>query len=145
MLLSLREMVVWLGIGPFEAFIHSLGGLVFVLLLTLKVEGALDSSWYLVFSPLYVALAMDAYFHVIQCTRFLGFIVNNKTNIKFFIFHVILLVLRIGLILYLEIILANFLEDGSSNVISLVPPLLLSFFYLVFRLLPIVKQVRSID
>ena len=144
-MLSLREMVVWLGIGPFEAFIHSVGLSVFLLLLTMKVENVLQSSWHVIFIPLYVSLSMDMYYNAVQSTRIIGFIVKNKSNIKFFIFHFFLLIIRIGLLIYTELILASILDGTVSDITALIPALVWAFLYLAFRLIPIVTLVRNDD
>lgn len=142
MLLSMREMVVWLGVGPFEAFLHSVGLLFFVLLLTLRVEQVLMGTWHIVFIPLYTALALDAYYNAIQYTRIINFVVREKQNIFFSIFHFVMLLIRITLLVYAEIETANVL-DGSSEEEYLILPYLLIFCFLVFRLVPVTRSVKS--
>jgi hypothetical protein len=144
MLLSLREMVVWLGLGPFEAFIHSTGAVFFILLLTLQVENALNTSWHVIFIPLYVAMIIDCYYSVIQFTRIVLYAIDNRENIRFAIFYFFLLIIRLGTMLYAEIEIANFL-NGSTTITSIVPPFALFFFYLLFRLIPIFRLVKNQD
>lgn len=142
MLLSMREMVVWLGVGPFEAFLHSMGLLFFVLLLTLRVEQVVTGTWHVVFIPLYTALTLDAYYNAIQFTRIINFVVRMKENIFFSIFHFVMLLIRIALLVYAEIETANVL-DGSSEPEYLIVPCVLIFCFLVFRLIPVIRSVKS--
>ena len=143
-LLSYRESVVWLGIGPFEAFLHSSGALVFLLLLTLRVESVLLLSWPVIFIPLYVSLALDSYYSLCQSTRIISYAVQNKRNIVFTVIHLFLLLWRIGLLLYIEVVIPSVL-GGSMSSTSLIPPFLFAIAYLTLRLFPILRLVKSSD
>lgn len=143
-LLSLKESVVWLGIGPFEAFLHSSGCLVFLLLLMLRVESVLTVSWHVIFVPLYTALSFDAYFSLCQTTRVLSYVVKNKKNIIFTIFHIFLLLWRIALLLYIEIVIAGVL-DGTLDSSAIITPFLLTITYLTLRLFPIIRVIKMSD
>ncbi|XP_011405119.1 PREDICTED: transmembrane protein 203-like [Amphimedon queenslandica] len=143
-LLSYKESVVWLGIGPFEAFLHSSGGLVFLLLLTLRVESVILLSWSAIFIPLYVSLALDSYYSLCQATRIISYVVQNKRNILFTVIHLFLLLWRIGLLLYIEVIIPRVLEDSIPST-SLIPPFLFAISYLTLRLFPVLRLVKSSD
>lgn len=140
----MKEMYVWLGLGPFEAFLHSVGGLVFVLMLTLQIEHVITISWHLIFVPLYISLALDSYFNILQLTRIIAYVIDTKNNLIFAVFHSVLLAIRIGIFLYAEIETANVL-NSKSNVESLLPPITLFILYLSFRLIPIMRVIKSSD
>lgn len=72
MFFSLEELVQWLGLTVFELWINLVSISVFMILLTLRCEGIMDKSdsgWWLVFTPLFVADALNAYFCVIVLIR----------------------------------------------------------------------------
>ena len=71
MFFQLREVLRWLGLTVFEIWIALVCFTVFTVLVTLKVEQVADSSltWWLVFSPLFVSDALNAYFCVIVFIR----------------------------------------------------------------------------
>lgn len=63
MLFTLKEILRWLGISVFEIFTTLVCFLIFTILLTLKVESVLsETSWWLIYSPLFIADALNAYF-----------------------------------------------------------------------------------
>ena len=66
---TLKELVDWLGLTVFEIFLHSLGLLVFTLLLVLRLEGVLHATYWQVFSPLFICDGLGAYFCVIVFVR----------------------------------------------------------------------------
>ena len=59
----------WLGLSVFEIWLHLIGLLIFSVLLVLRLDGAVDMSWWNVFIPLYAADALDAYFCIIVFVR----------------------------------------------------------------------------
>lgn len=71
MIFTLREIEQWLGITPFEILVQLVGLLTFTILLPLKLEGLAltNSSWWTVFSPLFVADGFNAYFVTIVLIR----------------------------------------------------------------------------
>ena len=144
MLLSLREMIVWLGLGPFEAFLHSLGLLVFSFLLTLRVEGVIsvDTSWHVVFSPLYVAIAVDTYFNMLMYTRMAANAYDYSRDIIFVVLYLALILLRIALTLYTEVEIARVL-DGTAEVDALVAPVVMDVTYLSLRITPLFRTLSS--
>ena len=133
-------MALWIGIGPFEAFLHSLGLLIFTLLLTLRVESVIESSWHVIFIPLYLALSLDTYYNIILFTRMIAYSFDTHYNRVFDGIYLVLLVIRIAVLTYLEIQIANVL-DGSADISTLIAPLILVFVYLSGRLLPVTRSV----
>ena len=144
MLLSLREMIVWLGLGPFEAFLHSLGLLIFSLLLTLRVEGVISAgtSWHVVFSPLYVAIAVDTYFNMLMYTRMVANAYDYNRDGIFVMVYLSLVLMRIALTLYTEVAVARVL-DGSTQVDALVAPVVMDVTYLSLRITPLLRTLSS--
>eukprot|EP00096_Caligus_rogercresseyi_P006809 TRINITY_DN23686_c0_g1_i1.p1 TRINITY_DN23686_c0_g1~~TRINITY_DN23686_c0_g1_i1.p1 ORF type:complete len:136 (-),score=48.03 TRINITY_DN23686_c0_g1_i1:60-467(-) len=70
MFFQLREILRWFGLSVFEIFVGLLSFTLFSILLTLKVEGHLDSwSWWLIFSPLFISDGLNAYFVIIIYIR----------------------------------------------------------------------------
>lgn len=82
MFFQLRELLRWLGLTVFEIWIALVCFTIFTVLLTLKVENVFGSypsetnlfdnnypSWWVVFSPLFVSDALNAYFCVIVFIR----------------------------------------------------------------------------
>ncbi|XP_067006568.1 transmembrane protein 203 isoform X2 [Anabrus simplex] len=71
MFFSLGELVQWLGLTVFEIWINLVALTVFSVLLALRVEGVLTSSngWWIVFSPLFTADGLNAYFCTIVYIR----------------------------------------------------------------------------
>ncbi|XP_059488826.1 transmembrane protein 203 [Neocloeon triangulifer] len=70
MIFSLKEITLWLGITLFEIWVGLISLLVFVILLGLRSEGFLsNTSWYLIFAPLFVADGLNAYFCIIVLIR----------------------------------------------------------------------------
>ena len=70
MFCSLRELIKWLGITALEVWIHVVSLLVFSILLSLKLEGVMDStSWWAIFSPLFACDGLVTYFCIIVFIR----------------------------------------------------------------------------
>lgn len=79
MFFQLSELLRWLGLTIFEIWIALVCFTAFTILLTLKVEvwdygntdlqGKTDVSWWIVFSPLFISDALNAYFCVIVFIR----------------------------------------------------------------------------
>ena len=72
MFFSLRELLRWLGITVFEIWTALVCFTIFTVLLTLKVDtdfGDKSLTWWIVFSPLFVCDALNAYFCVIVFIR----------------------------------------------------------------------------
>ena len=69
MFFTLEELVKWLGVTVFEIWLNLATLLVFTVLLTLKLEEALTTSWWNVFVPLFLADGLNAYFCTIVFIR----------------------------------------------------------------------------
>eukprot|EP00118_Oscarella_pearsei_P027419 m.311055 g.311055 ORF g.311055 m.311055 type:complete len:142 (+) comp58859_c0_seq1:911-1336(+) len=69
MLFTYKELSQWLGMAPFEIWVHLIGLLIFSILLPLKIESVLRGSWWYVFLPVFVALGLNAYFSLIVFVR----------------------------------------------------------------------------
>lgn len=82
MYLSLDEIVQWIGLTVFEIWVNLLSLLIFLVILTLKLDSAYLSvymslpsiTWWNVFTPLFIADGLNAYFCVIILirTHFIG-------------------------------------------------------------------------
>lgn len=113
MLLSLQELIVWIGVGPFEVALHSFAFLIFTCLATLQVEGVVSTSWHAIFSPLYVALVLHAYYLAIVSSR-MTIWGHSNTSKKMLIFVIPMSFVGAGLLFYVEYSTAGFL-DGTLN------------------------------
>ena len=71
MIFTLKEVLRWLGLSPFEILVNLACFLIFTILLTLKVEGIIESetTWWVIYSPLFIADALNAYFCAIVYIR----------------------------------------------------------------------------
>lgn len=70
MFFSLKELVQWLGLTIFEIWIDLISITVFSVLVAVKLEEVVPSlNWWIVFSPLFAADALNAYFCVIVLIR----------------------------------------------------------------------------
>lgn len=142
MLLSMHEMVVWLGLGPFEAFLHSLGFVVFSFLVTLRAHEVIDSSatWHLIFIPLYTAVVIDAYFNAILYTRMVSYAYRMRQARVFSGLYVVMVLARLSILLYGEVEIARLL-DQATTADSLLPPLVMATCYLSLRLILLSRTV----
>ena len=147
MLLSLQELIVWTGLGPFEVALHSLGLLLFTLLSTLRAEEIISASWHAVFSPLYVALALHLYHLSIVFVRMAvwGFQTTRsakKTLAAALIFLLSTNLIGVTVLLFVEYATAAFLNDGGSPDV-LISSLALLLVYLVARLCFVYRTLQS--
>jgi ribonuclease P/MRP protein subunit RPP20 len=73
MFFSLDELVHWLGLTVFEIWINLISLSIFTVLLSLHLEGYLimeeRNIWWVIFSPLFTADALNAYFCTIVLIR----------------------------------------------------------------------------
>lgn len=73
MFFSLEELVHWLGLTVFEIWVNLVSISIFTLLLSLHLEGVLFSGtvtvWWMIFSPLFTADALNTYFCTIVLIR----------------------------------------------------------------------------
>jgi ribonuclease P/MRP protein subunit RPP20 len=71
MFFTLEELVKWLGLTVFEIWLHLICLLVFTVLVVLRLENAMPTSWWNVFIPLFIADGLNTYFTVIVFIRLL--------------------------------------------------------------------------
>lgn len=69
MFLTWKETVALLGMTLFEIWVKITSLIFFLTLLALQRDGLIDQSWWIIFSPLFVADALNAYFSVIVAIR----------------------------------------------------------------------------
>jgi len=62
MFFTLQEIGLWLGVTAYEIWIWLSSITIFTILLSIKMDSDSEMSWWLVFSPLFVGDALNAYF-----------------------------------------------------------------------------------
>ncbi|XP_014243989.1 transmembrane protein 203 [Cimex lectularius] len=67
MFFSLEELLTWLGLSLFELWLNLVSLCLFSILLALP--SSILESWWVVFSPLFIADALNAYFSIIVLIR----------------------------------------------------------------------------
>ena len=146
MLLSLRELIVWTGLGTFEVSLHCFALCIFTVLTTLRVEGLLDTSWHVVFIPLYVALATMIYYDVILYLRMANFMWKQPQQRarRYVCYMITASVVAAGLMMFAEYSVANFLDNSSRPSSSLIISLTLLLGYLLFRMLFVFRALRRV-
>ena len=131
MLLSLRELIVWTGLGPFEVSIHSFALFVFTLLTILRVEGVFSPSWHIIFIPLYVALGITVCYDLILYIRMAVY--GWQRVRRFLLFVTAANAVGLAVLLFVEFSIADFL-DGRTDSVTVVFSLCTVLGYLVFRI-----------
>ena len=139
MLLSLQELKVWTGLGPFEAALHSFALLIFTFLTTLQLEGVVDTSWHAIFSPLYVALGIHSYYTTVLSVRMLTWGLRH-TSKRALLYIIVSSALGIGLLIYVEFSIAGFL-NGDINKSSLITSVVLLICYLLARIVLVFRAL----
>lgn len=139
MLLSLQELIVWTGLGPFEAALHSFALLIFTFLTTLQLEGVVDTSWHAIFSPLYVALGIHSYYTTVLSVRMLTWGLRH-TSKRALLYIIVSSALGIGLLIYVEFSIAGFL-NGDINKSSLITSVVLLICYLLARIVLVCRAL----
>ncbi|PAV56820.1 hypothetical protein WR25_09638 [Diploscapter pachys] len=69
MLISLPEFISWTGFTVFEIWLHSVALLIGTILLALKYSNLIALSYWLIFTPSFIACALNAYFLFIVYIR----------------------------------------------------------------------------
>jgi len=64
MFFNLQELGQWLGVTAYEIWVWLTSLAVFTILLSLKLDGNMNLTWWIVFSPLFIGDALNAYFVV---------------------------------------------------------------------------------
>lgn len=144
MLLSVEELIVWTGLGPFEIAIHSLGLAVFTCLVALQLEGIILTSWHVIFSPLYVTLGLHLYYLTILSTRMIIWTFQPPRLPKKVATTVIVtsLIGLIATIFYVEYATASYL-NGTENQEVLASSYGTLVAYLFTRLIFLYRSHRS--
>lgn len=129
MLFSLKELENWLRMTIFEFSIVVLSAFAFSILLALKIEGVLESSWWTVFSPLYACDTMIGYFDLIV------FIHLYKANEKSIAVKRIMVNTTILLLLLIfKVLMCQQLEgDKHFRYATIHSPLFILMFVLLVR------------
>lgn len=139
----MRELVVWTGLGPFEASVHSFALCVFTLLTTLREEGILSASWHVIFIPMYIALAIVLYYDVVLYIRMSTYTWNLHPK-KFLMYVIGMNALGLGLLLFAEVAVANFLDGNPpSSGALMVLALTLLLGYLFVRMFLVFRTVKT--
>ena len=127
--LKLSDFTRWLGFSVFELWMHTIGLLFFTVILTIKVEFATTAlSWWGVFSPLFAACALQAYFNLIVLVRHSV----EETSIRNSFRRALVSCISITVISTFEVILCSSLEGlGRGSSVVLVPVFLLMAMLLV--------------
>ncbi len=69
MLLTLKEVIKWIGMTAFEIWLHLVTLFVFSILAVLKHHNVLDSTWWAIFIPLFACDGLNMYFCTIVFIR----------------------------------------------------------------------------
>jgi ribonuclease P/MRP protein subunit RPP20 len=112
MLFRQKELLRWLGVTVFETWFFLLCLTIFTVLLVLKVDGSLlsaSTSWFLVFSPLFVSDGLNSYFCIIVFIR-----QYLDRDFKNALLRAIWSLLVIGLLFVFKFLLCNKLSDSSK-------------------------------
>jgi len=112
MLFRQKELLRWLGVSVFEIWIWLLSLTVFSVLLVLKIEGYLlphDTTWFLVFSPLFICDGLNAYFCIIVFIR-----QYLESQFKNALLRALWSLFVIGLLFVFKFLLCNKLDDISK-------------------------------
>lgn len=146
MLLSLPELIVWTGLGPFEVALHSFGLLIFTCLTTLRLEGVISSSWHVIFSPLYVALGLHLYYLSVMSVRMAVWTIKlSRCAQRALACLIAVNIFGIGVFLYFQIAMADFLNNTNSpdKIDNLLTSLVILVAYLITRLVFVCRTLRS--
>ena len=118
MLLSLRELMTWTGLGPFEASLHCFALCLVSILSTLRQTSTLHASWHVIFIPMYLALALTIHFNVVLFIRMVWYIKEEswrrnekRLTATIIVFNTVGITLLSGL----EFTIAEYLEKGNDS------------------------------
>jgi len=112
MLFRQKELLRWLGVSVFEIWIWLVSLTVFSVLLVLKIEGYLlpsDTTWFLVFSPLFICDGLNSYFCIIVFIR-----QYLESQFKNALLRALWSLFVIGLLFVFKFLLCNKLDDISK-------------------------------
>jgi len=112
MLFRQKELLRWLGVSVFEIWVWLVCLTVFSVLLVLKIEEHRllhDTSWFLVFSPLFICDGLNAYFCIIVFIR-----QYLESQFKNALLRALWSLFVIGLLFVFKFLLCNKLDDISK-------------------------------
>jgi len=112
MLFRQKELLRWLGVSVFEIWVWLLSLTIFSVLLVLKVEKQVlptETSWFLVFSPLFICDGLNAYFCIIVFIR--QYLDREFRNA---LLRALWSLFVIGLLFVFKFLLCNKLDDKSK-------------------------------
>lgn len=129
MLFTLKELKKWLQITVFELTMMIASVLAFSILLVLKLEDYLDSTWWTVFTPLFACDTLMAYFDLIVFIH-LYMAMEKSLAVKRIIINTAIILL---LIIY-KVLLCQQLEGVREMKYAVVhSPLFILMFFLLVR------------
>jgi len=105
MYFTVEEMVKWLGLTVFEIWINLISLFVFTIVLVFKVDSDIEiytNNWWLIFSPLFIGDALNAYFCIIVFIRMI-----METTLKFCVIKLCWSVLFLALIFVFKFLLCK--------------------------------------
>ncbi|WKY06813.1 hypothetical protein Q1695_006752 [Nippostrongylus brasiliensis] len=111
MLPSLSELIYWTGLTVFELWLHATSILVSLIMLALKTHQICVMSYWIVFSPLFIASAFNSYFVFIVFVRSVFEYKDFKGPILKFGFNV----MRLALIALFEVLLCYKVEGDFEH------------------------------
>jgi len=128
MFFTLQELGHWLGVTAYEIGVWVTSVTIFTILLCIKCDTESDLTWWVVFSPLFVGDAVNAYF---VCTVFIRMYVEKKA--KPAVLRILWSLFQLFLVFLFEFLLCWKLSEPNhfeySEVMS--PLFLLSLFIMV--------------
>ena len=143
MLLSVRELITWTGLGPFELSVHCFALSLFSILTILKLDDVITSTWHSVFIPLYVATTINLYYDVILFIRLTNLVLNSHSRKlkRFAILFVLSNLFVLGLLLFMEHSTAEYLDIGTEYRVALVLSVSLFMGYFLIRIFFVYRSV----
>ncbi|XGW27403.1 hypothetical protein V3C99_007756 [Haemonchus contortus] len=111
MLPSLTELIYWTGLTVFELWLHAVSLLACLIMLALKIHQVCAMSYWLVFSPLFIASAFNSYFVFIIFVRSVFEYKDFKGPVLKFGFNV----MRLALIALFEVLLCYKVEGDFEH------------------------------
>ena len=119
----------WFGVTVFELCVMGTALINFLLLVTLKLFGHLNHSWFTVFSPLFLADAISGYFCTIVFIRLYLYGKYKKA-----IFRTIWSFNQYGLLFIFKSMVCIKLEDKKITISEVLLPIFLQFVFLTMRI-----------
>ena len=129
MFFTLSELGQWLGVTTYEIWVWVTSVSIFSVLLSLKLDTSAAISWWMVFSPLFIGDALNAYF---VATVFIRMYVDKK--VKPGLLRVLWSLCQLFLVFLFEFLLCWKLNDPNHFEFSeVMAPLFLCSLFLMIR------------